>query len=229
MVPSSFDNYFIAMAGAGGALIGLLFVAVSINPERTFGRRAHTQRQAVAANAFSAMVNAFFISAASLIPGQDVLGPITLTLALVGILSALSLAMQALHLLRQHGSHWTTFARVLFMIAASLVIYGLEIANAATLIRDPSDTGAVFSLATLVLAVYGVGLIRAWELLGAPRTGISGWLNPLRDLPDDDEETGVASGGPAAISLGAPPPAHPAGQASTQAGNVRPRRSGPTD
>jgi hypothetical protein len=34
MVPSSFGNYFVAMASAGGALIGLLFVAVSIRPER---------------------------------------------------------------------------------------------------------------------------------------------------------------------------------------------------
>lgn len=78
MVPSSFSNYFSAMVGAGGALIGLLLVAISIHPERTLGSRADAQRQAVAANAFSAMVNAFFVSAAGLIPGRNVIGPITL-------------------------------------------------------------------------------------------------------------------------------------------------------
>jgi hypothetical protein len=31
-------------------------------------------------------------------------------------------------------------------------------------------------------------LVRAWELLGAPRFGIGGWLNPLGDL-DDEEHT----------------------------------------
>ena len=35
MVPAIFTNFFIASAGAGGALIGLLFVAVSIAPENT--------------------------------------------------------------------------------------------------------------------------------------------------------------------------------------------------
>lgn len=189
MVPSSFGNYFVAMASAGGALIGLLFVAISIRPERTFGRRAHAQRQAVAANAFSALVNAFFISAAGLIPGHEVIGPTTLALASVGILSALSLAVRTLQELSAAGrrSRWTAFARVLFMIGVSLAIYGIEIVNALALIRDPSDIGAVFALATLILAVYGIGLVRAWELLGAPRTGLSGWLNPLRDLEDDEE------------------------------------------
>jgi hypothetical protein len=107
----------------------------------------------------------------------------------VGILSALSLAVRTLQGLSAAGrrSRWTAFARVLFMIGVSLAIYGIEIVNAVALIRDPSDTGAVFALATLILAVYGIGLVRAWELLGAPRTGLSGWLNPLRDLEDDEE------------------------------------------
>jgi hypothetical protein len=35
MVPTDFANFFLSTAGAGAALIGLLFVAISINPERT--------------------------------------------------------------------------------------------------------------------------------------------------------------------------------------------------
>jgi hypothetical protein len=31
-------------------------------------------------------------------------------------------------------------------------------------------------------------LIRAWELLGAPRFGVAGWLNPLGDI-DGEEHT----------------------------------------
>jgi hypothetical protein len=45
MVPTDFANYFLASAGAGAALIGLLFVAISINTERTFGREAQPVRQ----------------------------------------------------------------------------------------------------------------------------------------------------------------------------------------
>jgi hypothetical protein len=34
MVPPEFANFFIASASAGAALVGLLFVAVSLAPER---------------------------------------------------------------------------------------------------------------------------------------------------------------------------------------------------
>jgi len=52
MVPTDFANYFLASAGAGAALIGLLFVAISINTGRTFGRAAQPVRQQVASGAF---------------------------------------------------------------------------------------------------------------------------------------------------------------------------------
>ncbi len=60
MVPATFANFFLATAGAGGTLIGLLFVAVSINPERIFSEGAPKERQAVASGAFTVLVNAFF-------------------------------------------------------------------------------------------------------------------------------------------------------------------------
>ena len=34
----------------------------------------------------------------------------------------------------------------------------------------------------MLLAVYGVGLIRAWELLGVNRFALLAWLNPLYDV-----------------------------------------------
>ena len=40
MVPESFETFFLATAGAGGAFVGLLFVAISIGPQRTFGAAA---------------------------------------------------------------------------------------------------------------------------------------------------------------------------------------------
>jgi hypothetical protein len=29
--------------------------------------------------------------------------------------------------------------------------------------------------------VYGIGLLRAWQLLGARRYGLLGWLSPVRE------------------------------------------------
>lgn len=37
-------------------------------------------------------------------------------------------------------------------------------------------------LTWLLLAVYGIGLTRAWQLLGARRFGLMGWLSPLHEL-----------------------------------------------
>ena len=33
-----------------------------------------------------------------------------------------------------------------------------------------------------VVAAYGLGLVRAWQLLGARRFGLLGWLNVLREM-----------------------------------------------
>src|SRR5579864_5423913 len=68
MVPPEFLNFFIASTSAGAALVGLLFVAVSIAPEQMVTRQAPLERQAVAGSAFTALINAFFISLVALIP-----------------------------------------------------------------------------------------------------------------------------------------------------------------
>lgn len=189
MVPASFANYFMAMAGAGGALIGLLFVAISINPERMVGRAAFAEPQAVASSAFTALANGFFISAAGLLPGNAVIGPTAAVLASISLLNSALLAFRAMppmYARARRTRRWHGVLAMAAMILISAVVYGDELANAIALVRNPKDTGPIFVLATLVLVVYGIALVRSWELLGAPRSGISGWLNPLGDLDADD-------------------------------------------
>src|SRR5437868_13015820 len=86
MVPAEFSNFFLATAGAGAALIGLLFVAISINPARIFSEEAPKERQAIASGAFTALVNAFFVSTSALIPGVN-LGVAALVMSAVGLLN----------------------------------------------------------------------------------------------------------------------------------------------
>jgi hypothetical protein len=186
MDTAAFANFFLAMAGAGGALIGLLFVAVSIRPERTFGAGARRERQAVATAAFTALVNAFFISTAALIPIPDAganPGIITLLMGSLGILNTLSIGVRLIgYQLRRHRGDaqlWLRLVRAGALVVISLIVYALEVVNARALSANPHDLDPLYTICGLLLGVYGIGLTRAWELLGAPRFGISGWLNPL--------------------------------------------------
>ena len=176
MVPPELSNYFLATAGAGAALIGLLFVAVSIAPEQIVTRRAPLDRQAVAASTFTALLNAFFISLGALIPGS--LGTLALLMSTLGLLNSLTLGG---HLLR-HPKNWQNLFRRVFLILASLGIYGAEFYYALRLTITSSSADSAYTLAALLLAVYGIGLIRAWELLGVNRFGLLSWLNPLYDV-----------------------------------------------
>jgi len=177
MVPPEFLNFFSASTGAGAALVGLLFVAVSIAPEQMVTRRAPVERQAVAGSAFTALINAFFISLVALIPHLNIGTPIVpfICLCLVTTL------IQAWQLLRLRKG-WQSFLRRAFLVALSLVLYGLELLNALHLSFDPSQVGDLYGLIFLLVGVFALGLIRAWQLLGVHRYGLFGWLSPLRDV-----------------------------------------------
>jgi hypothetical protein len=185
VVGGSYAEFYVAMAGAGAALIGLLFVAVSINPERTFGRDAPPERRSVAASAFMALIVAFFVSTAALLPRANV-GGIGLVMGALGLFNSARLGLQlAWHQVRRRKRRlWLHLARVSTLVAGSLVIYGFLFSSSVQLLRRASDASSLTTVAVVTLACYGLGLYRAWELLGAPRQGITGWLNPLLELDD---------------------------------------------
>ena len=181
MVPAEFANFFIASAGAGAALVGLLFVAVSLAPEQIVTRRAPVERQAVAGSAFTALINAFFLSVVALVP-HFYFGSFIVPFSSLCLATSL---IQAWHLLRGRKS-WPSLLRRTFLVLLSVGLYGLELLNGVQLLNDPSQAGIVFELVWCVIGAFGIGLSRAWELLGAQRYGLLGWLNPLHDLTDTE-------------------------------------------
>jgi hypothetical protein len=176
MVPTMFANYFLASAGAGGALIGLLFVAVSIAPERTVAKGASQIRRATSASTFTALTNAFFISMNALLPNSNI-GPLTVGFGLLGAINSASMAASVF----RSGKSLQDYLRRALLITGSFVIYGFEVFNGAQLINSPHQVGYVYVISALVLTSYGLGLVRAWELLGAQRFGLLNWLSPLHE------------------------------------------------
>jgi hypothetical protein len=177
MVPPEFSTFFVTCATAAAALIGLLFVAVSIAPENTVMEGAPIERQAVAASAFTALVNAFFIGVGAQIPHTNVGGFVVL-FGGSGLLSTTAL----LRIMPRGGASWPRFVRGLVMVGISLGLYGAETWQGILLLRNPASVGPLYTLNGLLMGVFGLGLVHAWQLLGARRYGILGWLNPLNDL-----------------------------------------------
>ncbi len=181
MVPPEFLNFFIASTGAAAALVGLLFVAVSLAPEQIVTHRAPVQRQAVAGSAFTALINAFFISLVTLIPHFNA-GTLIVPFSSLSLLTSL---IQAWSLLRPRKGRLSLLRRAI-LVCLSLGLYGLELWNAVGLIVHSTQVGFVYGLLFVLLGIFVLGLTRAWELLGAHRYGLGGWLNPLQDVQDGE-------------------------------------------
>ncbi len=177
MVPSDFLGYFAASAGAGAALVGLLFVAISIEPEAMVQEGAPVERRTVAGGAFNALLNAMFISLSALLPRLN-LGVVALTMGIISLINSLFIGG---HLLKEQIGWKNTF-RGIWMVLIGLLLYGTEVVYAVRLLVSPSNTDTIFNMGFLLMGIYALGLIRAWELIGARRYGLFGWLNPLYDV-----------------------------------------------
>lgn len=183
MVPERMVNFFIASTGASAALVGLIFVAISLAPKETVMAGAAPERRAVAGSSFLALVNIFFISLAAL-NTSDNLGWNVLVLSIIGLVHSLWLGIPLFTRKRSQGH---LIANII-LVLLSLVIYANELYHAVNLLRDSGDAGDVYALAGTLQYVYAIGLVRAWELLGVEQIGIGRWLNPLRIIPSPQKD-----------------------------------------
>ena len=166
MVPTDFGPFFAATAAVAGALIGLLFVAISVAPA-VGDLEGRVETDVRAGVAFSALVNTLTISLFALIPGID-LGT---TAAVVGLVSLSSCVALGMVLYREGDDR-----RVRRHQARLLVVQGAVFAYQAwvgfRLARQPHDVGLVRTACILVIVLFLVGIARAWQLIGARDTGL---------------------------------------------------------
>ena len=184
MVPADFHDFFAASAGVAGALIGLLFVAISVAAGRLAHAEASGQMHRIRASAaLTSFINALSVSLFALLPGEKI-GWTAVVVAVVGLAfvtaSLLSLirlrqarrpAAPLLSLTRLRQVRWSTVRDGIFLVGlAATFIYqfiaGLSVAN------QPGDSGSVDTIAILVIVSFVIGISRAWELIGGPSIGI---------------------------------------------------------
>jgi hypothetical protein len=161
VAPVSFHDVFGGCATIAGALIGLLFVALSVSPEKLSGDDARAEHQVRAGAAFSALINTLVIALVALLPGAS--------LGQAGIIVAASgLATTAALVIVLYREHQQKIRRGdVSMLAILLTLYSLQLASAAQLDGSPRDISAVSRQGALLIAFFLFGIARSWQLVGA--------------------------------------------------------------
>lgn len=151
MVPSSYDAFLTATATAAAALIGLLFVAVSVRDETIFGAKATGGGEALAITAFSGLVNSFVVSLLGLVPGAN-----------IGVAATVMAVLNVVTIIRLHSRlHW---ARSSIALLIAVVAYLFQLVYGIVLLVNPHHQ-EIENLSYIIFATLIVSLQRAWALL----------------------------------------------------------------
>ena len=198
MVPDNVNGFFIASAGVAGALIGLLFVAISVASDRLAreedGAQVHRIRASAALTAFT---NALAVSLFALVPGHKIgWTAVSVSAAGLAFVAAALLSLVRLGLLRRGQVRWSTVRDAVFLFSLA-VTFVIQLVEAILIVTSSSNPGAVDTIAILVIVCFLVGISRAWELVGGPSFGIGHEVTALvrgrQNEPADEDTPGSAS------------------------------------
>jgi hypothetical protein len=180
MTLESAHDFFVASASVAGALIGLLFVAISVAPERVLGPEASEVHGVRAAATLTAFSNALTVSLFALVPGFHVGGAAT-AVAIIGILfiaRALLGVAPAWHAGRFQ-------LRDLSFLIGLFGAFVVQLVAAISLDRNEASEGGLQTICVVVVICFLIGIERAWELVGGPHFSLGRYLVGRRREPDD--------------------------------------------
>jgi hypothetical protein len=172
MVPESIHDFFLGSAGVAGALIGLLFVAISVSAERLATTEAGGQLYRIRARgSLTAFTNALAVSLFALIPDGS-LGATTVSVGSVGLVFVLASLLSLIRLIRVHRARLASLRDGGFLVGMAIA-FVVQIVSGVNVINQPGNVGPVETIAILVIVFFLVGISRAWELIGGPTIGLT--------------------------------------------------------
>jgi hypothetical protein len=158
----AWQNFYLLTGGAAATLAGLMFVAVTFGAGLV-GRESLATARGFIDPTFAQFLQVLLTGCVLVIPtlGPRVLGVLVL---LVGVGRCLGLVWVYRHLRRAHEAHQDLeFSDWLFAITLPLVAYLLIVASGLGFIVGRSE--AFTGLAVATVALLGIGVWSAWELL----------------------------------------------------------------
>jgi hypothetical protein len=162
-----FHDFFAASAAVVGALIGLLFVAISVSQGRLSEQGGSQSHRIRASAALTVFTNALTVSLFALIPGLHLGWPALITAVLGEIFVFASL----LSLWRLREEQPGQYRESLFLIGIA-ILFVFQLVAGIELINHPESVGDVRTLAILVVVCALGGIARSWELIGGPQIGL---------------------------------------------------------
>jgi hypothetical protein len=168
MTTASAHEFFSTSAEVAGALIGLLFVAISVSPERILGPDASEIHSMRAASTLTAFTNALAVGLFGLVPGFDI-GATATVVAILGILFVVGATTRLLPALRAKRVRPIDFGFLLGL----LVVFVVQLLAGLGLDRRENDAGDLQTICVLVIVCFLIGIARAWELVGGQRADLS--------------------------------------------------------
>jgi hypothetical protein len=195
VVPAEFHEFFAASAGVAGALIGLLFVAISVAGDRLARSEAPAQVHRIrAVAALTAFTNSLTVSLWALIPTEQI-GIVSSVVATVGLLFVAASLLSLVRLGQVRATAWSATFLIGLAVAFALSLVRLRQRDATT--RDATfliglaatfvfqlyagidldvktnDPSMVENIAIVVTICFLLGIFRSWELIGGPSIGFT--------------------------------------------------------
>ncbi len=162
-----FHDFFAAAAAVVGALIGLLFVAISVSQERLAEQGGSQSHRIRASAALTVFTNALTVSMFALIPGIHLGWPALIT-AVLGELFVVASLVSLYRVRVEQPGQW----RDSIFLLTFAIVFAFQLITGIRLTADEENVSDVRGLAILVVVSALGGIARSWELIGGPQIGL---------------------------------------------------------
>jgi hypothetical protein len=180
MPRGSLQDFYTASASVAGALIGLLFVAITVAHSRLTAKDAAPAHRIRAAAAMTAFTNALTVSLFTLIEGQRTGGPVV-------VVAVLGLCFVGGSLLSLRGERREL--REVFFLLTLAGAFIAQLVCGLLVAAGPDTLGQQRDVAILVVVFFLIGIARSWELIDGPSIGLGRELGSLLRSEVADLET----------------------------------------